>query len=525
MWPRRSPCGWVRSTNLGRVEASVSTPFFFGATAILSNSILQYDRPYLYPKQHDAIFTRKRWSCVEASTKSGKTVASIAWIVEGALGDAPGDHSWWVAPVSDQAQIAFKRIKAHLTPGSFTSRESPVPTINLINGADISFRSADNPDSLYGEDVKRAVLDEASRQREDAWHAVRSTLTATRGPAIMIGNVKGRRNWFYEFCRRIESGKEPNGHYAKITWRDAVEANVLDLDEIDDARRNLPENVFKELYEAEASDDSGNPFGEDHIYKCVAGLSNLPPVAYGLDLAKKKDYLVLIGLDEGGRTCHFSRWQGVSWRESIRRIHDIVGEDIPCLYDSTGIGDPVGEELQADGHGNFRGYNFTAASKQRLMEGLAVSIQGHEITFPDGPIKNELLTFEYDLTRTGVRYSAPEGYNDDCVCGLALAREQWTTTAPGASMIAFIADQTKKARAEANAEQGDLVDEEDEFVRRFAHVSSEVQLDNELTELYTKTMAEYDAPSERLCARCTQMVSTTNRVSDGFNVWHPECAG
>lgn len=396
----------------------------------------------------------------------------------------------------------------------------------LPNQADVSFRSADKPDSLYGEDVKRVVMDEASRSKADAWHAVRSTLTATRGRGVIIGNVKGKKNWFYEWARRAQRGLDPNAKFSLITWRDAVDAGVLDLDEIDDARRNLPENVFKELYEAEASDDSGNPFGEDHIYACVAGLSNLPPVAYGLDLAKKRDYLVLIGLDEYGHVCSFNRWQGLPWRESIRRIHDIVGEDVPCLYDSTGIGDPVGEELEADGHGNFHGYNFSAASKQRLMEGLAVSIQGHEIHFPDGPIKTELLAFEYELTRIGVRYSAPEGYNDDCVCSLALAREQWTTTAPGASMIAFIADQTKKARAElATGAEIEIPDEEDDFSRRFTHVSPEIQLDNELTELYTKTMAEYDAPAKRLCARCVKVVSATNRVSDGVNVWHLECAG
>jgi intein/homing endonuclease len=381
----------------------------------------EYTRPFLYPKQHDAIFTPKRWALCEASTKSGKTVASIARIIEWSLvGNGrekveAGQNFWWVAPVSDQARIAFSRVKQGMSAGSFTARESPTPTITTLVGTHIAFKSADNPDSLYGEDVFGAIIDEASRAKEDAWHAVRSTLTATRGPCVMIGNVKGRRNWFYEFCRRVESGQEPNGHFARITWRDAVEAGVLDLEEIEDAKRNLPENVFKELYEAVASDDSGNPFGEDHIYACVRALSNKPPVAFGIDLAKKQDWLVVIGLDEDGNVCVFQRWQGVPWRESIRRIHSIVGEDIPALVDSTGIGDPVLEELQED-HGNFFGYGFTPLSKQRLMEGLAVSIQGHEITFPDGPIKSELLAFEYELTRTGVRYTAAEGWNDDCVC-------------------------------------------------------------------------------------------------------------
>ena len=483
----------------------------------------EYQRPYLYPKQQSAIFTGKRWSACEASTKSGKTVGAITWILEGAFGDNPGDHSWWVAPISDQARIAFDRIKRHLTPGSFTSRESPVPQVTLINGAIVSFRSADNPDSLYGEDVKRAVIDEASRARQESWFAVRSTLTATSGPALMIGNVKGRRNWFYEFCRRIESGQEPNGAFSKITWRDAVEAGVLDMEEIDDARRNLPENVFKELYEAEASDDSGNPFGEDHILKCIRDLSNKPPVAFGIDLAKKQDYLVVIGLDEDGNVCHFSRWQGLPWRASIRRIHDIVGEDIPALVDSTGIGDPVLEELQEE-HGNFSGYHFTATSKQRLMEGLAVSIQGHEIGYPDGPIKSELMAFEYDLTRTGVRYAAAEGWNDDCVCALALARQQLTEASPATNVIGFYSAQAKaeKARIEVEEKLDEYPDGiGGEFVKHLTRPSAEV-LDNELTELYKTTLASYE-PAKRVCFRCQAPVVGT-RVSDGVHIWHPACA-
>jgi hypothetical protein len=57
------------------------------------------------------------------------------------------------------------------------------------------------------------------------------------------------------------------------------------------------------------------------------------------------------------------------------------------------------------------------------MEGLAVAIQSEKVSFPDGPIRKELEVYEYEFTRTGVRYSAPEdmGYHDDCVCALALA--------------------------------------------------------------------------------------------------------
>ena len=128
----------------------------------------------------------------------------------------------------------------------------------MPNGTHIWFKGADDPDSLYGEDVYAGVFDEASRAKSEAWYAFRSTLTATSGPARLIGNVKGRKNWFYKGCRNAESGM-PNSAYHKITSDDSVAAGIMSAEEIADARRNLPENVFKELYMAEATVDGSNP--------------------------------------------------------------------------------------------------------------------------------------------------------------------------------------------------------------------------------------------------------------------------
>ncbi len=486
---------------------------------------IEYTRPFLYPKQEKAIFSGKRWACCEASTKSGKTQASIVRLIEwglfgnGQIPAGPGQNYWWVAPVSAQANIAYERIKTNLTPGTFTHKASPIPSITLVSGAKLEFKSGDNPDSLYGEDVYAAIGDEASRWLPAAWPALRSSLTATRGPAVLIGNVKGKANFFYEMCRRIEAGQEPNGSFMRITWRDAVAAGVLDLEEIEDAKRNLPEAVFKELYEAVAGDDAGNPFGFEHIKECtVEGLAKGPAVAFGIDLAKKQDYLVVIGFNATGGVCSFDRWQNIPWRASIRRIHEIVGEDIPALVDSTGIGDPVLEELQVE-HGNFSGYNFSQASKQRLMEGLAVSIQSHEITFPIGPISQELQAFEYELTRTGVRYSAPEGYHDDCVCALALARQAWTETAPAANLMEFYAGQVAATRTRLDRLPGHL---EPEIEIGEAPQSTFAELlDNELTKLYEDTLSKY-APVPLKCLRCHKDVGA-DRITDGQFVWHREC--
>lgn len=71
---------------------------------------------------------------------------------------------------------------------------------------------------------------------------------------------------------------------------------------------------------------------------------------------------------------------------------------------------------------NVTGFKFTSPSKQMLMEGLASAIQQAAIAYPAGPIVSELEAFEFEYTRTGVRYTAPPGMHDDCVCALALAR-------------------------------------------------------------------------------------------------------
>lgn len=381
---------------------------------------MNYRRPYLYPKQEAAIFDRARWSWIEATTKAGKTSGCVVWIGEEGFKCQEGQNCWWVAPTKPVSKIAYTRMVRAFEPGMIDTNETE-RRITLPNGAHIWFKGADDPDSLYGEDVYAAVLDECSRMKSESWYAVRTTLSATKGRARLIGNVKGRRNWFFHGCRKAESG-EPNSAYHKITAEDSVNAGIMDSAEIDDARRTLPESVFKELYNAQASEDGGNPFGIDAIQSCVlAEFSKLPIASWGWDLGKRQDWTVGVALDRTGDMVKFVRFQ-LPWREtSARIVQETAGR--PGLIDSTGVGDPVLENLQASG-GNFEGYTFTSKSKQMLMEGLVVAIQQREIGLTDQVLINELEAFEYVYTRTGCRYSSPEGYHDDCVCALALAKQK-----------------------------------------------------------------------------------------------------
>ena len=194
---------------------------------------------------------------------------------------------------------------------------------------------------------------------------------------------------------------------------------MFSLTEYEDARDALPEHVFRELYMAEPADDGGNPFGLQAIDDCVGALSTEAPVVWGWDLAKSVDWTVGIGLDRDGNVCRLERWQQKPWGYTKGRILDASGR-VFALVDSSGLGDPVLEDMQRQGL-RAEGFKFSSTSKQQLMEGLAAAIQQGRVRIPAGPIVSELETFEYEYTRTGARYSAPPGLHDDCVCALALA--------------------------------------------------------------------------------------------------------
>ena len=395
-----------------------------------------YQRPWLYPKQRAAIFTSKRYGITEASTKCGKTVGCIVWLFEQALQGKTGWQYWWVAPSTTQTKIAYRRLKLFLRKNQtfFTANDTEL-RITIQVGTTICFKTGEKPDLLYGEDVHAAVLDEASRMREAAWHAVRTTLTATQGPVRIIGNVRGRRNWAYVMARKAESNDVPDMHYAKLIAKDAIDAGILTAAEVEDARQQLPEVVFNELYNAVPSDDAGNPFGLQHIAACVkltgGNLSSGDPAIWGWDLAKSVDFTFGVALDREACVCRTDRFHDM-WPGIKSRIMGQVGRT-PAVVESNMDHDQMVEDLRRNGHDNYRGFLTTAVSKQQILEGLAVGIQQHKIGLPDGVLRQELETFEYVVSRSTdgrVRtyYSAPEGLHDDGVIALAIAWHHFQRT-------------------------------------------------------------------------------------------------
>jgi len=220
-----------------------------------------------------------------------------------------------------------------------------------------------------------------------------------------------------------------------MSWQMPTHTNpYIDKNELEDARRELPESAYNQEYLALFSDNAANPFGVDHIKRAVKPISKESPVCFGVDLAKSVDWTVVTRLDRDGNISYFDRWQS-DWGQTRSRIIQTIGST-PTLIDSTGVGDPIVEDIQRE-CGGVEGFHYTSTGKQKLMEGLANGIQKGTVTVLDGVMRDELESFEFVYGRTGVKYSAPSGIHDDCVNSLALAYKKLTDGVSNGVSVSF----------------------------------------------------------------------------------------
>lgn len=318
---------------------------------------MEINKPKLTNYQKDILFSKARFTITEASTKAGKTHSHIIWLFGKAheFESALGKNYWWVAPVYNQSKIAFKRLKRNLVKyGVYSFNESNL-IITCPNGAEIHFKSADNPDNLYGEDVYACVFDEAPRAKEEAWFALRSTLTATKAQCKIIGNFGGISNWVHKLKEKAKTDKEYE--YFKVTCWDAIREGILDQSEVEQAKKDLPEKIFKELYEAEASESEGQLITNQSIIKLFSNIHIEEGIKYiTADIARLGRDKTVVMVWSGFRVIELIEMDVSLVTESAVKIKELQQkynvnlDNIIC--DEDGVGGGVVDILKCSGFVN-----------------------------------------------------------------------------------------------------------------------------------------------------------------------------
>ena len=367
---------------------------------------MRIELPNPHINQKKILECEKRFIVVMCGRRFGKSELSQIIGIKEAI---TGGQVAYITPTYKLAKAFFERLTAALP---FKNNISNLK-IYCPNNGSIEFYTGERLDNLRGRKFHLVIIDEAAfiPDLESGWqNSIRPTLTDYEGKAVFLSTPRGK-NFFYSMF--MKQG-EADWQSFKFSTYDNPYINTK---EIDEAKLQLPEVVFEQEYLANPAENSANPFGNAYIKNCIRPISSQQIVSYGIDLAKSVDFTVIIGLDNGGNVAYFDRFQ-MDWhntKETIRRL-----PIAPILADSTGVGDPILEDLKREGI-NIEGLKFTSQSKQQLMEGLAQAIQQGKIGYPAGVIVDELDIFEYQFTANGVRYSAPSGFHDDCVMALALA--------------------------------------------------------------------------------------------------------
>ncbi len=362
-----------------------------------------------HPAQKTVLDSKARFKVLMCGRRFGKSL--IAQLVA-LITVSKGQRVAYITPTYLLAKSFFHELDKSLP--ATVKRNASDLTIEM-NGGIIRFFTGERMDNLRGMKFHLAIIDEASYipNLEDGWiNSIRPTLTDFKGKAIFLSTPRGK-NYFYSLFMQGQGGNNDWESFKFTTYDNPHIAP----DEIDAAKRQMPDVAFRQEYLADPAENAANPFGSTHIIACTQPLSSMPVVAYGIDLAKSNDYSVIIGVDQFGGVAYFDRFQ-TDWRATRHKIAALTR--VPMLVDSTGVGDPIFEDLARDGL-PVTGFKFTSSSKQMIMEGLVSAMHQRNVSFPEGVITSELQVFEYQYTAHGVRYNASQGFHDDTVCALALA--------------------------------------------------------------------------------------------------------
>jgi predicted phage terminase large subunit-like protein len=134
--------------------------------------------------------------------------------------------------------------------------------IKLVNGATISLKGADRPETMRGVSLKFLVLDEYADMKPDVFEQIlRPALADQKGCAMFIGTPMGR-NHFYELYKYAELGDDETYKAWHFTSYDNP---LLDSAEIDIAKRSMSSYAFRQEFMASFEARGSEMFKEDWV--------------------------------------------------------------------------------------------------------------------------------------------------------------------------------------------------------------------------------------------------------------------
>ena len=399
---------------------------------------------------------------VPCGTKFGKTFAAAA-AIGGRQMTGRGLLGRWVAPIYAQTKIGFKYCKKMVPPPPHTKIDNHDLSLTITAlDSRVEFKSGKYPEDLEGEGIHGGyVLDECAKMQEQVYNSARTTVTITRAPILAISTPRGK-NWFYSKCMQakeemewaIQKGMPPQKIFLTAA---SIDNPLVSQQAVDEARRSMPERLFRQYYLAEFVDD-GSVFlgyrdclyGED-LQLFGASQRWFDPeydggsVVVGADWAKTQDYTVFTAFDIGTRRLvGFERFHKTPYTEAIKKLVYFCRKfkDIMVVkHDKTGLGGVIDDQLSYTTL-PYEGVIFTNSWKANAVAALITSVEHKMIQLPRWlEMINEFEAYEVMTTSAGnLSYSALPGKHDDIVSSMLLSHEALLQYSDTGADINFMED-------------------------------------------------------------------------------------
>lgn len=215
----------------------------------------------LLPWQQEVWNDETRFKIVAAGRRTGKSRLAAWMLILRALQTEKG-HVFYVAPTQGQARdIMWQTLLELGNPVIINSHINNLQ-IKLVNGATISLKGADRPETMRGVSLRFLVLDEYADMKPEVFEQIlRPALADQKGDALFIGTPMGR-NHFYDLYQYGELGDD----LTYKTWHFTSYSNpLLDSEEIDVAKKSMSSYAFRQEFMASFEARGSEMFKEDWV--------------------------------------------------------------------------------------------------------------------------------------------------------------------------------------------------------------------------------------------------------------------
>lgn len=215
----------------------------------------------LLPWQQEVWNDETRFKVVAAGRRTGKSRLAAWLLIVNALQTDRG-HVFYVAPTQGQARDIMWQTLLELGHPVISGSHINNLQIKLVNGATISLKGADRPETMRGVSLKYLVMDEYADMKPDVWEQIlRPALADQKGSALFIGTPMGR-NHFYELFKYGELSEDETYKAWHFTSYDNP---LLDPSEIDIAKKSMSSYAFRQEFLASFEAKGSEMFKEDWV--------------------------------------------------------------------------------------------------------------------------------------------------------------------------------------------------------------------------------------------------------------------